>query len=77
MPKRRSKKRKNKHEYYYHYEPQVECLACGHEHLYRQRKRIKSEDPKFLTIGVCPKCEKEGYVMYGDKETRRIKKKKD
>ena len=47
-------------------------MACGHEHLYRERRKIKQpKDSPYLTISVCPKCKKEGYVMWGEHAVRR------
>ena len=67
---KRKKKKRNK--YYTYYEPVVDCMACGHEHLYRERRKIKQpKDSPYLTISVCPKCKKEGYVMWGEHAVRR------
>ncbi len=47
-------------------------MMCGHEHLYRQRRKIKQpKDSPYLTISVCPICKEEGYIMWGEQEVRR------
>jgi len=72
-PRKGKKRRKNKYEYEIHKEPICECLVCGNTHLRRHRKKksLKREDNKFLCIYLCPKCDTEGYVYAGDKETKR------
>lgn len=75
---RKKRKKKTKYNYYYIYEPICECLKCGHEHLRKQRKKIVSKDePEFLSILVCPKCGKEGYVLIGDREFKRREKREE
>lgn len=69
------KKRKNKHQYYIHLEPICECMVCGNEHLRRQRRKVvPTDESKFLSISVCPKCGGEGYTLIGDHEVRRKEK---
>ena len=76
MAKRKKKKKTPKT--YIHREPLVDCLMCGHEHLYRQRRKIKQpKDAPYLTISVCPKCKEEGYIMWGEHEVRRKVKEED
>lgn len=72
------KEKKKKGNYYIHLEPIVFCLHCGFEHLRRQRNKVPApEGSGLLTVLVCPKCDREGYVLIGDHRVRRIIKNED